>query len=517
MKPKIIARYLPQFHRIPENDAWWGDGFTEWTAVKAAEQLFEGHQQPRVPLGDNYYNLMMKDTMVWQAKLAKKYSIDGLAFYHYWFKDGRRILEKPAENLLKWKDVEMPFCFSWANESWARTWSKLTGINAWSEKFEKNEKGKNFGDILLEQKYGIYKDWDEHIRYMIPFFKDSRYITHNGRPVFIILNPDQIHCLPDMLNYWNNVLAENDIPRLYIIGEVRNKNIWLSDSLNALDVSLIRYPDYFFSVSEVMNLPGGVSISDYDNYWNMLLAEGHMENAKGKILYCPAVDFDTTPRSGYKGRVLGNVTVEKFSRYFSQLYDTVCKNGDDYIFINAWNEWGEGMYLEPDKHNGYGYLEAIRNTVLRYSGASEAEKVFFREMQCKISPSNEQMAKTLSYYRDGVKSLNVMMDFREKGISIADCLKKYGYNNVAIYGYGYLGKYLYECLKQSCVKVSYVIDRNENVQCADLPVVQLSRDMPEVDVIIVTPAGKYVSIREDIHNIVEYNTISLEHIIYDLM
>ncbi len=127
---------LPQFHRIPENDMWWGEGFTEWTAVKAGEKFFEGQMQPRVPLDGNYYDLLNEQTMRWQADLMRKYDIYGMCFYHYYFKDGRKILEKPAENLLEWKDIEMPFCFSWANETWARSWSNINGKNAWSSKFD---------------------------------------------------------------------------------------------------------------------------------------------------------------------------------------------------------------------------------------------------------------------------------------------------------------------------------------------------------------------------------------------
>ena len=136
MNSKIMAFYLPQFHRVPENDEWWGKGFTEWTAVKGAAPLFEGHYQPRVPLNHNYYNLLEHDTMAWQANLMKKYSIDGVCIYHYWFENGRRILEKPAENLLKWTDISMPFCFCWANETWSRTWEKLADANVWSIMYE---------------------------------------------------------------------------------------------------------------------------------------------------------------------------------------------------------------------------------------------------------------------------------------------------------------------------------------------------------------------------------------------
>ena len=151
--PKIISMYLPQFHRVKENDEWWGEGFTEWTAVKQADSLFDGHYQPRIPLNGNYYDLLDKETMQWQADLMKKYGIDGQCIYHYWFKEGRQILEKPAQNLLKWTDIDMPFCFCWANESWARTWSGLKNTNAWSAKQEPKKQGDHNG-LLLEQYYG---------------------------------------------------------------------------------------------------------------------------------------------------------------------------------------------------------------------------------------------------------------------------------------------------------------------------------------------------------------------------
>ena len=165
--------YLPQFHEVEENNEWWGNGYTEWTAVKKATPLFHGHKQPKAPFNDNYYNLLDKQTMITQAKLAEEYGIDGFCFYHYYFKNGRKILEKPAENLLKWKDINMPYCFCWANETWARTWSNISGANAWGSKFE-NKKQKAGSGILLEQRYGQEKEWEEHLEYLIPFFKDEK-------------------------------------------------------------------------------------------------------------------------------------------------------------------------------------------------------------------------------------------------------------------------------------------------------------------------------------------------------
>ena len=148
---KTIAMYLPQFHEVPENNEWWGEGYTEWIAAKKAEKLFDGHYQPREPLNDNYYDLMDKSTMLWQAEIARQYLLDGFCFYHYYFKEGRKILEKPAENLLKWKDVNMPFCFCWANESWGRTWSKINyEINEWLIEDEKDHKN----PIMEDEKIG---------------------------------------------------------------------------------------------------------------------------------------------------------------------------------------------------------------------------------------------------------------------------------------------------------------------------------------------------------------------------
>ena len=175
IRMKTIAMFLPQFHRVKENDEWWGEGYTDWMAVKNAQKLFDEHYQPREPLQENYYDLLDKKTFEWQAGLMHKYDIDGLCFYHYYFKDGKKILEKPAENLLQWKDVDMPFCFCWDNTPWARTWSTIGEKAIWSDKYEKKYDQEGNG-ILLEQSYGGEKEWREHFQYLLPFFKDNRYL-----------------------------------------------------------------------------------------------------------------------------------------------------------------------------------------------------------------------------------------------------------------------------------------------------------------------------------------------------
>ena len=164
---KIIAFYLPQFHSFPENDEWWGKGFTEWTNVKRAKPSFKGHYQPRIPLNKNYYNLTDVNALKWQADIAKKYGVYGFCYYHYWF-DGHMLMEKPMEIMLQNKEVDLPFCICWANENWTKAWAQHSR------------------KVLIAQTYGDKKDWEKHFYYLLPFFKDKRYIYKDGMPIFVI-------------------------------------------------------------------------------------------------------------------------------------------------------------------------------------------------------------------------------------------------------------------------------------------------------------------------------------------
>ena len=167
---KVFAFFLPQFHTIPENDEWWGEGFTEWVRVKEAKPLFRGHIQPLHPLNDRYYNLLDKGTIEWQTSLLKNYHVDGMIYYHYYF-NGKLLLEKPAENLLRWKDIEQPFFFCWANHPWRKTWEGST-------------------ELLMPMEYGGEEDWERHFQYLLPFFKDERYEKDNNKPLFMLFITD---------------------------------------------------------------------------------------------------------------------------------------------------------------------------------------------------------------------------------------------------------------------------------------------------------------------------------------
>ena len=259
--PKILAVYLPQFHETPDNNLWWGEGFTDWQSVKTAEPLFTMHNQPRVPLESQYYDLSQKETMMNQAQLAKKYGIDGFCFYHYYFENGKRELEKPAENLLKWKDIDMPFCFNWASESWIRSWSKICG-NVWAEKYEKED---NLGSVLAKQNYGTEREWVNHFNYLLPFFQDSRYIRIDNRPVFIFYSPDDIAVLHEMIACWRELAEKAGLKGLYLIGAHMNA------ADRSLDAAIVYEPR---NAINKLNLQGKVKLNnnvrcfEYESLWD---------------------------------------------------------------------------------------------------------------------------------------------------------------------------------------------------------------------------------------------------------
>jgi hypothetical protein len=356
---KVIALYLPQFHTIPENDRWWGKGFTEWVNIKKAKPLFPGHNQPREPLYDNYYDLSDVEVMRWQANIARENGVYGFCFYHYWFQ-GKLLLEKPVENFLH-SNIDFHYCISWANEHWTNQWV--------SDKW----------DVLIEQRYGGEPEWTEHFEYLLPFFKDERYIKFQGRPVFVIYRPNLIDCRKEMLECWNKLAIKEGFPGICFVFQraepiLLNRNIDMSmfDYCAAYQPGLAvaniisdkqhfkmarRIKKDFFhfleqhfkfdSRSIVLTPQGrGLRIDDYDEVWNRILKD---PDIFPNMIPSAFTDWDNTPRRGNKGSVMKGASPEKFEKYLERLiiksnqkYDT------DMMFLFAWNEWAEGGYLEPD-------------------------------------------------------------------------------------------------------------------------------------------------------------------------
>lgn len=497
---KTLCMYLPQFHRVAENDRWWGEGYTEWTAVSGAEPLFENHKQPIKPLNNNYYNLLDKGTMEWQNTLMKKYGIDGQCFYHYYFKDGRKILEKPAENLLQWKDINMMFCFCWANGRWARTWSNLRG-NSWADKFE--NKSVEGNGVLIEQQYGREKEWKEHFEYLLPFFKDKRYIKINGSPVFIFYSPASISCLPQMIDYWNRLAAQEQIPSIYFIGMNSNKNIY---GMNAL---ILHAPHMVWRLE---NSVDGICMIDYDQMWKNI----HKSKRIGgcKTYYCGVPNLDDTPRRGrHDGVVFKNFSIDKFYNGMCDIYRKSLEEGNEFVFINSWNEWGEGMQLEPDEEYGYAKLEAVQRAqkdVLSDSGT------FHKVEEVSVDENNIEKNAENANYLNTAKCFDMWMKLREKNISIVDYLKRNNVVHVAVYGYGMLAGHLILELEGTDIKIDYIIDKSRRRDSLKYNVLNLEDKWPQVDGVIVTIVDEFDSIYQFLKKRIDCRIFSLYEILSEL-
>ena len=367
---KIIPVYLPQFHTIPENDQWWGKGFTEWTNVCNAKPLFEGHYQPRIPLHGNYYNLTELDTLKWQANLANKYGIYGFCMYHYWF-NGHLLLEKPMEMLLAHPEINLRYCISWANHDWTDAWKA----------------GKGKAKILIGHNFDDEQDLVDHFNYMLPFFKDPRYITENNKPFMVIYIPNIIKKLDKMMDLWTMMAREAGFDGLTFLYQSAMSCFDPSWNRSRFDYSIQFQPGYIgwqkqsgwqnalrwklikfarpikklLGIQSSGAMGKSVKIMDYDQAWQKIL-ELHPEDVK--TLPSAFVDWDNTPRRSQDGSIYQGATPEKFKKYLRQLVkNTRNIYKQDKIFVFAWNEWAEGGYLEPDEKFGYGYLEAIRDVL----------------------------------------------------------------------------------------------------------------------------------------------------------
>ena len=359
---KIIANYLPQYHRMPENDKWWGEGFTDWVAVKKAEPQFEGHDQPRVPAGEYYYSLDNPDDIARQVALANEYGIYGFGIYHYWFSSKQHFMETPANIFLNNKDLNTHFMFIWDNTSWIRSWSAVKGNN-WAPSFEGEKK--QGPEILAELKYGGKDEWKKHFEWLLPFFRDERYIKIDGKPVFSFMrmNADP-EIITEMAKYWDELGREAGFPGVCCMSKCTWKGV-------GLDYRFYYEPFQFNDIHELLRKgleevyirkfkkKPGLRIADYDKEWKSILYSARHCSRKNTF-YSGIVGFDDTPRRGKKARIIKGQTPEKFEEYLYQLLKISSDQGREMLFVTAWNEWSEGAYLEPDTVNGTAYLEAVK-------------------------------------------------------------------------------------------------------------------------------------------------------------
>lgn len=492
--PKILAIYLPQFHQTPDNDRWWGEGFTDWNTVKSASVYFDGHIQPKKPMDGFYYDLLDKETMKKQAEWAKEYGIDGFCFYHYYFKDGKKELEFPAENLLKWKDIDMPFCFNWASEPWVRSWSRIAG-NVWTEKYDARGANSKSG-ILVGQDYGKEEDWEKHFYYLLPFFSDTRYLRIDDKPVFIFYSPDEIRCLKKMVEYWRSLAEKEGLKDIYFIGAR------MSGYSDCLDAALVYEPRHAINRLNEKNKLGirqGVRCYDYQNIWNECLSATAVSGMK--TFYSGVVDYDDTPRRGEMGECFTDVDSNIFESGLINLIEKSAVNENEFVFLNAWNEWGEGMYLEPDSLHEFMMLKAVKAAKEKFN-ISEVTK----RKGLVVEKNNErsfEAERNAKKYKELFEIVDRWLFLeQENSICLKEYLSKRGFGNFAIYGMASLGKHLLLQARKESIEPLFGIDRYVGQFGETFKIYRPEDNFPETDCIIVT-AYDYEDICEKLKSKIE--------------
>ena len=360
---KIIAMYLPQYHCIPENDLFWGNGFTDWVTVKNARPLYKGHVQPKVPLNNNYYNLSFEEDVIWQSNLAQKYGVYGFGVYHYWFNNDKNLLTKPAEIIRDSESIDINYFLAWDNASWKRSWSNVAG-NDWAPLAEREEDKKGPA-VMIQYEIGSEPDWENHYNYLRGHFLSSQYIKVNNKPVFIIFNYSEE--TKKMCEYWNQLSKNDGFDGVYYIYRY-NPNVNIDSHFKKFKyepvfsgwqkMSLLRRIE--LKLYKMFNLEYRMIKYNYDKIWSDIIENAKKDSSKDLFHGC-FVQYDDSPRRGKKGVVVIGGTPFKFRMYMKQLLEISNKQNKPFVFLTAWNEWGEGAYLEPDEINKHSYLEAIKN------------------------------------------------------------------------------------------------------------------------------------------------------------
>jgi lipopolysaccharide biosynthesis protein len=353
---KVIAIYLPQFHPIKENDEWWGKGFTEWTNVGKAKPLFKGHYQPRVPADLGYYDLRISEVREAQAAMAREHGVYGFCYWHYWFGNGKRLLERPFNEVLTSGKPDFPFCLGWANHTWE------------DKSFNKEGTSK----ILIKQEYPGDADYKLHFDTLLPAFKDERYIKIDGKPLFHIFAPKDLPDAKYFIDFWNKLARENGLGEFHFMTQAfTTEDMYLLLEKGFNSVNMVRLFDVFkneFSLIErafvkgFRLLFGQGRILDYGRSMKYFIGKEDKEN------YCfPSIfpNWDHSPRSGRKGHIFHNSNPKLFKAHVKDVLELVKDKPDNcsYIFLRSWNEWAEGNYMEPDLRFGKGYLRALKEAL----------------------------------------------------------------------------------------------------------------------------------------------------------
>lgn len=357
-EPMIIAYYLPQFHPFKENDEWWGKGFTEWTNVGKAKPLFHGHYQPKVPADLGYYDLRLPEVRQQQVDLAKEAGVYGFCYWHYWFGNGRQLMNEIIDEVVETGKPDFPFCLGWANETWkAKQWNK-----------------DGSGDkILIEQCYGGEEDYRQHFEYALKIFKDDRYIKLDNRPVFLIYQPQLIPDLNLFISLWNRWAKEEGFCGIYFIARMKqaeefNKSKWLDMGVDAVTTERTYgfemnewYPTRMFKRA-IRKIFGWPIVKPYKKAMQYFVKDSDVDE---DFIPCLIPNWDHSPRSKRKANILTNCDPEYFRKHVDRVFSVISKKKNKMVFLKSWNEWAEGNYMEPDLKYGKGYIRVLREEIKR--------------------------------------------------------------------------------------------------------------------------------------------------------
>ena len=384
VKARIIAYYLPQFHPIPENDLWWGKGFTEWTNVAKAKPLFKGHCQPHIPSELGFYDLRMPEIRQQQADLARDAGIEGFCYWHYWFAPGNELLERPFQEVLKTGEPDFPFCLGWANHDWtSKTWE--------------NGKSRIKNTMLKKQTYNV-DEYTTHFLEILPAFKDHRYITVDGKPLFVVFDPLSIPNPKQFIEIWQNLAHKNGLNGIHFVGIRHNFQTFTVNSQGKKEYHLldpdkvpakIQYETILNSGFDAVNSRGTLraelkarglfhryyteflkkifKIQCVDKYkYKDIIKYLYVNEDREETVYPTLLpNWDRTPRSGKKSIVYFDSTPEHFRQHLKNALEVVQNKKDEHkiVFLQSWNEWGEGNYIEPDIQFGRSYLDVLKEEI----------------------------------------------------------------------------------------------------------------------------------------------------------
>lgn len=384
-KARVIAFYLPQFHPIPENDRVWGKGFTEWVSVAQAKPFFRGHYQPKIPADLGFYDLRLPETRQQQAQLAREAGIEGFAYWHYWLGNGRLLLERPFNEVLASGKPELPFCLAWANHDWTtKTWQRGAGkVNSQT--------------MIAKMEYGGDADYIAHFNYVLPAFKDNRYITIDGKPLFLIYDAYHFKDVSHFMDLWRQLARDNGLKGIYFVAVCNNTSTIVRNT----DGTIRRVVPNVKSSAEVYNnllSLGFDGINSFGKSRGEMLSVGTMRRVLQKGLrallgFLPATRFnypntvkyffapedkwdnvfptvmpqwDRSPRAGNYDGIYVDATPNNFSKHIRQALELVQDKELEHriLFLRSWNEWGEGNYVEPDQKYGHGFIQALHDALV---------------------------------------------------------------------------------------------------------------------------------------------------------